>query len=507
MTTSVKAGHLLMAEIFGTRLDQGAGEYLKKYEVRAVCLFRRNMESEAQLTALCAELREVMGPTGLIAIDQEGGGVVRTDFWAFPPSALALGAADDLTLTGEVAQANARFLRSVGINWNFAPVLDVNVNPLNPVIGDRAFGSDPEQVAAHGLAYMHGLEAAGVAACAKHFPGHGDTHQDTHLELPTVTRTLPELEQTELLPFRRAVQAGASAIMTAHIIFPALGGELPATLSHKVLTGLLREQWGYDGVIITDSMGMLAIDSHYGRGEAGVMALRAGADMLMSLGKTEAQIETLEAVQAALDDGSYDPAPALARLERLAAKFPVQIRPQPERGADTLLFGHAWARGLCRVGDVQRPAQGGKALLVVRREEAERNVSEAGLSAAQVGAALEGIYDLQLQTYDDPADLDWPALRAQADAAGAALLVATTGRLRTSFDFNEVCPDLHLCLWNPYAVLDIPAPALVTCGYRPEAVAALRAYLSGHAEATGVLPLAGLEREAVRSAVQSSPLH
>ncbi|ULH14203.1 beta-N-acetylhexosaminidase (plasmid) [Deinococcus sp. KNUC1210] len=494
MTTAVKAGHLLMAEIFCTRLDEETTTYLKAFEVKAVCLFRRNIESEAQLTRLCADLSALMGPDALIAIDQEGGGVVRTSFWAFPPSALCLGAADDVALTEQVAQANARFLRSVGINWNFAPVLDVNVNPHNPVIGDRAFGSDPEQVAAHGLAYARGLEAAGVAACAKHFPGHGDTHLDSHLELPTVNRPRPELEQTELLPFRRAVQDGISAIMTAHIVFPALDETLPATLSHAVLTGLLRREWGYEGVIITDSMGMLAIDSHYGRGEAGVAALQAGADMLMALGPISAQIRTLDAVQAALDDGSYDPAPSLARLRRLAAQFPAQIRPQPERGADTLLFERAWGRGLCQIGAVQRPAPGSRALLVVRREEAERNVSEAGLSADQVVTALGGLYALQLHSYDDPAQLDWPALRAQADAAGAALLLATTGRLRADFDFEGVRPDLHLCLWNPYAVLDVPAPALVTYGYQPEALAALHAFLSGHAEATGRLPLAGLER-------------
>ncbi|WP_425144841.1 beta-N-acetylhexosaminidase [Deinococcus sp.] len=492
MTQTVKAGHLLMAELFGTRLDDQTRVYLTRYEVRAVCLFRRNIESEAQLTQLCAELREIMGPDALIAIDQEGGGVVRTDFWAFPPSALALGAADDLALSEQVAQANARFLRSAGINWNFAPVLDVNVNALNPVIGDRAFGSDPESVAQHGLAYARGLEVFGVAACAKHFPGHGDTHQDSHLELPTVNRSRPELEATELRPFERAVQAGVSAIMTAHIVFPALDAEHPATLSRKILTGLLRRQWGYDGVIITDSMGMLAIDTHYGRGAAAVQALHAGADMIMALGPTEAQIETLEAMQAAIDDGSFDPAPAQRRLSALARRFPAQIRPQPERGADTLLLQRAWARGLCRVGEGVRPALGSKALLVVRREEAERNVSEAGLSAHRLAAALGDLYDLTLHQYDDPAALDWPALREAADGAGAALLLATTGRLRSVFSFGSVRPDLHLCLWNPYAVLDVPAPALVTCGYRPEALAALRAYLSGQAEATGRMPLAGL---------------
>ena len=488
----VKAGRLLMVELFGTQLSAETADYLREHDIRAVCLFRRNIASEVQLTRLCADLRAAMGPGALIAVDQEGGGVVRTDFWPFAPSALCLGAADDLTLTEEVAGANARFLRSAGINWNFGPVLDVNVNPLNPVIGDRAFGSDPEAVARHGLAYARGLEREGVAACAKHFPGHGDTHQDSHLELPTVARSRAELEHTELLPFERAVQAGVAAIMTAHIVFPALDAGSAATLSPAILSGLLRGEWGYDGVIVTDSMGMLAIESHYGRGPAALAALHAGADLVMALGPLEAQLETLAAVQAALDDGTLDPAPALARLTRLAQRFPPKVRPHAERESDAQLFGRAWARGLCRVGEVVRPAPGSQVQLVVRREEQERNVSEAGLSARQLAAALGELYRVTLHEYDDAARLDWPALRAGADAAGAALLLATTGRLRADFRFAGAAPDLHLCLWNPYAVLDVPAPALVTCGFRPEALAALRAYLAGQVQAMGQLPLAGI---------------
>ena len=366
----MKAGRLLMVDLPGPTLDEDTAQHLRQHGIWAVCLFRKNIVSEAQLTQLCAALRELMGPEALIAVDQEGGGVVRTDFWPFPPSALALGAArdptqpdsaqPDFTQTREVAAANARFLRSVGVNWNFAPVLDVNVNPLNPVIGDRAFGSDPELVARHGLAYAAGLNDSGVAACAKHFPGHGDTDQDSHLALPTVSRSRPELKATELLPFRRAAEAGIPAIMTAHIVFPALDAELPATLSPAILTGLLRHEWGYEGVIITDSMGMQAIDSsdfgqHSGRGPAAVQALLAGADMVMALGRREVQLETLAAVQAALDGGRYDPAPSLARLSGLAARYPAQLRLHIERHTDALLFERAWARGLSAVGKVILP--------------------------------------------------------------------------------------------------------------------------------------------------------
>ena len=487
---TVRAGQLLMVDLPGPELSAEEAGYLRQHGVRAVCLFRRNIVSEAQLTKLCADLRRVMGPEALIAVDQEGGGVVRSDFWPFPPSALSLGAAGQPDLTRRVAAANARFLRSVGINWNFAPVLDVNVNPLNPVIGDRSYGSDPERVADHGLACAAGLAQEGVAACAKHFPGHGDTEQDSHHDLPTVTRSRSDLETTELLPFRRAVQAGIPAIMTAHIVFPALDPGLPATLSPAVLNGLLRGQWGYDGVIVTDSMGMQAIDGHYGRGPAAVLALRAGADLVMALGRREVQLQTLDAVQAELDAGRYDPAPALVRLSRLAADFPSLVRPHPERGADARLFAEAWALGLSPYRAPVPPRPGQRVLLVVRREEAARQVSEAGLSASRLSAAVSAHFPLTLHEYDDVAALDWTALRSEADHQGAALLLASTGRLRAAFPglTSETAPDLHLCLWNPYAVLDVPAPAIVTGGFRPEGVSALMSWLRGEREATGVLP-------------------
>jgi beta-N-acetylhexosaminidase len=493
--TTPQAGRLLMVDLPGTELSGEEAFYLRQNGIRAVCLFHRNIESELQLARLILDLRGAMGPEALIAIDQEGGGVVRTRFWPYPPSALALGAAGDPELTQQVAAANARFLRSVGINWNFAPVLDVNINPLNPVIGDRSYGSSAEKVAAHGLACARGLMDEGVAACAKHFPGHGDTSEDSHLSLPTVRRTRPELDRTELLPFRQATQAGVPAMMTAHIVFPALGDALPATLSPAILNGLLRGEWGYEGVIVTDSMGMQAIDGNYGRGPAAVLALKAGADLVMALGRREVQQQTLDAVQALLDGGEYDPAPALERLSTLARRFPSLPLPHLEREADSQLMQHAWARGLSLVGNVRLPAPGSPVLLVVRAEEQARNVSEAGLSASYLRTALEDLYDVQLHEFTDASHLDWPALRALADAREASLWLATTGRLRADFPglAAGTGPDLHLCLWNPYAVLDVPAPAVVTCGFRPEALAALRAYLSGTAEATGILPLKGLE--------------
>ena len=231
---------------------------------------------------LTADLREVMGEHALIALDQEGGSVVRATFLPQPPAAMALGAGGDADACEAVGAAVARGLRSLGINWNFAPVLDVNNNPANPVIAERSFSEDPRQVALLAGAWMRGALGEGVACCVKHFPGHGDTHVDSHRDLPVVDKSLDELRALELLPFA-ALKDEAPAMMTAHIVYPQLDPEHPATLSRRILGGLLREEMGYDGVVITDSLVMKAIHERYGHPRAAVLTLAAGADMAMAL--------------------------------------------------------------------------------------------------------------------------------------------------------------------------------------------------------------------------------
>ncbi|MFC6659667.1 glycoside hydrolase family 3 protein [Deinococcus multiflagellatus] len=361
MTSLPQPGELLMVDIPGPTLDDDTADHLQRCGIRSVCLFGKNVQSEPQLRALCADLRAVLGAGALIAMDHEGGAILRPTFWPFAPGAMTLGAADDPALTGAVSAALARQLRRVGVNWNFAPVLDVNVNPANPVIGERAFGADPAAVIRHGRAALRGHAGAGVAACVKHFPGHGDTVLDSHLALPTVPKPRAALDATELAPFR-ALLPEAPAVMTAHIVYPALDPQHPATLSRAILTDLLRRDWGYEGVIVTDSMGMQAIDGHYGRGEAAVLALGAGADLVMALGRREAQDATLAAVAEALATGRLDPAQmtaSLGRLRALAQTFPAQVAPTPDPGADEALFARAWAAGLTayRTPQAPRPAR------------------------------------------------------------------------------------------------------------------------------------------------------
>ena len=489
---TIQAGHLMMVDLPGPVLDDDTAAHLKTHHIRAVCLFGKNVQDEEQLRRLCHDLREVMGEDALIAIDHEGGAILRTPFWPAPPSAMSLGATDDVALTRDVNAALARQLRSVGINWNFAPVMDVNTQSTNPVIGVRAYGADPALVTRHALAACAGQEGAGVASCVKHFPGHGDTHQDSHLALPRVDRDRSELETTEFVPFRAAVQAGVPAFMTAHIIYSALDSERPATLSRPILTGLLREEWGYDGVIVTDSMGMKAIDDHYGRGEAAVMSLAAGADVVMALGKREAQLATLTNVAAALQDGTLDPEGAnrsVQRLSRLARQFPAQqqfqaqAQPDAQRNADAALFASAWKRGLVTVGNAVPPVPGSRVTLIARQEEARANVSEAGLPARALARALGPLYDLKVLEYQEASELDWTELRS----VGRFLLLATAGRHLQS-GLTGASPDLHLCLYNAYSVLDVPAPALLSFGAQPEALEAVVDWLRGEVRVSGTLP-------------------
>src|SRR5579862_686020 len=213
-------GHLVMVDIPGTSLDAASAEFLRRHPVRAICLFRRNLGTEDEIRKLTADLREVMGPNSLIGIDQEGGSTIRATFLPQAPAAMALGAIGDEALCEEVGATVARGLRSLGINWNFAPVLDVNNNPGNPVIAERSFSEDPEAVARLAGAWMRGSLREGVACCVKHFPGHGDTNVDSHHALPTVDKSVAQLEALELRPFRALAHArgdtpAAPAVMTA----------------------------------------------------------------------------------------------------------------------------------------------------------------------------------------------------------------------------------------------------------------------------------------------------
>jgi len=485
------AGQLIMIRLFGTELDADTAAFIRANRIRGACLFRQNMLDAVQLTRFTGDLRAAMGKEALIALDQEGGAVVRSLWVPPPPSAMALGAADDPALARDVGAAVARAVKSMGFNWNFAPVLDLNNNPLNPVIAERSFGADPERAPAIALAWMAGSESEGVACCVKHFPGHGDTHVDSHRDLPTVDKPLAELERFEFAPFRRAAAAGAPAMMTAHIVYPALDPEAPATMSRPILTGLLRERMDYRGVIITDGMDMHAIALRYDAGEAAVNALLAGADMVMAIGSRETQERTLDAIAQAIADGRLARAEVdarLARLRELAASHPAGAVDYATEDADRALMAAAWRRGLTARGNPQRPPAGSKLRLVARQDVVSDGVSEAGVPAERIAASLRRLYDVELVTFADADSFDWSALPQD----GRLTVLASTSRRRYGPHARTTWkPDLHLALWNPYQALDIDAPALMTYGFAPPALEAVSAWLAGETEAEGRCPVPG----------------
>lgn len=478
-------GPLLMVDIPGQHLDDRTADFLRANRIRAVCLFRKNLGRLPEVVALTQALHRVMGPGALIGLDQEGGSVVRSTFLPQAPSAMALGAAGDEPLAQRVGAAVARGLKSLGVNWNFAPVLDVNNNPDNPVIAERSFAEDPQAVTRLAGAWMRGSLAEGVACCVKHFPGHGDTHIDSHLALPSVDKSRAELEALELLPFK-ALRGLAPSMMTAHIVYPQIDPDHPATLSRAVLHGILRRDWGYDGVVITDALMMKAIAERYGYASAAVMAIDAGADMVLAQGSAGEQQQALAALQAAFDDGRLTREQgerANARLDRLAAAYPVQHGPYSpaQHAADDALMHEAWARGLSCLRGAVPPALHARLRVLVQADVPTDQVSEAGPTAAQVMALFDSFADVQPLVCDDIAAFDWQALPQD----GRQTLLVSTRRDRYGAAARGWRPDLHLVLWNPFQALDVAAPAVLTWGYAEGALAALKAWLEGRAPAPG----------------------
>jgi len=294
-----------------------------------VVIYPRNFSSVERLRKLTGEIRRAAGRPVLIGIDQEGGTRFALGKPFTPwPSAAELGRAGDPALAEQVARAMAVELRAVGCNLNFAPMLDLHVNQESPVTKERSFGSDPYRVAKMGVAFEQGLRAGRVLSCAKHFPGHGDTVVDPHLDLPVFMGTMERLESMDLVPFAAAIASGVPTIMTAHILLPKIDPENPASLSRILLEGVLRQRLGFGGVILADDLGMGAIAKRYGPGEAAVQSLRAGTDISMLCHDWSAVAPAIAAVRKGHEEGRFDIPEwnaSLERIERVCAQAELPV--------------------------------------------------------------------------------------------------------------------------------------------------------------------------------------
>lgn len=333
-------GQLAIAGFAGHSIPAELRSLAREFDLGGVIFFARNVESPEQVAELSREAQLLARELPLwVSVDQEGGRVARlkAPFTVWPPMQ-TLGRSGDEQLAARFARALASELKAVGISLDYTPVLDILTNPGNPVIGDRALAARAEDVARLGRVIVETLQAEGVAACGKHFPGHGDTSTDSHFELPFVEHPPDRLDAVELVPFRAAIQARVASIMTAHIVVPALDSERPATLSRAIVDGLLKKKLGFEGLVLTDDIEMKAIGNAYGVPDATVAAVTAGCDAVLMCGTApDVQAAALEAVIHAVEEDALPLArveDALARQRRVKERFlvPGKARTRPLDG-------------------------------------------------------------------------------------------------------------------------------------------------------------------------------
>lgn len=514
MTLEQKAAQMVMIDIPDQELSQRTLDHITRYCYNGVILFAKNVDTRAQLVQLNRDLNRAFGIAPLLTVDQEGGLVDRFRFPGMnnSPGAMGLSATGDVSLTERAHEIMGLELSSLGISLDFAPCLDVNSNRSNPVIGVRSFGADAQTVTQHGIAAMKGLQKGGVAACGKHFPGHGDTDTDSHINLPSVGRSREELDLVELAPFREAMAQGLDSIMTAHVTFPALDPTpgLPATLSKPILTGLLREEYGYEGVIFTDSMAMQAIADNFGVGEAAVLSVQAGADIVLACGPFENHIATVEGLIQAVKDGRLSQQrldESLRRIFELKAKY---CR-DPESEPSYPVSEHEnFMREVCRqsvtsleLESDQLPLRG-KVMILIPDMLPQSPLGELNraVSLAEILEKEKGNQEIEIteKRFHLHASADsWRELSSEAQSYERVVvclysrdqLPDSQRTLLENLVRDGVNP-VVVSLSSPYLFDLVPAQItnkILTYNYTPLTLSALARYLLGKQNAPGVCPV------------------
>jgi beta-N-acetylhexosaminidase len=528
MSLEEQIGQVLVAGFPGPTPSPEIIDLIQRHHVGNIILFSRNVQNAPQLRRLTSELQRIAREAGhrhplLIGIDQENGSVRRLgpDATIFPGN-MALGAIGSEQMAHKVTRAAGHELLELGVNLNFAPVVDVNNNPANPVIGNRSFGEDPQQVARLGSAAVKGWQDAGVIGCLKHFPGHGDTAVDSHLALPILPYALQRLEEVELVPFQSGIAAGAAMIMSAHISFPAITHDeaLPATLSPAILRGLLREQLGFKGVIISDCLEMKAISEGVGIGRGSVLALLAGIDLVLISHLYERQRAGIDAIKAALDSGELPPEllqQAVERVIQLKQRYLSrendQTAPQEHlqwvgNVAHQQLSEQAYALSTTLVRNQQ-----GLIPLQLRPEQRLAIVYPVKQAWTEVADRKLAIDDLVQQVQQRHANVSVHPFHVQSDdvqdlldqVQGADIVLAIT--VNANLDPQQTALMQALCqsgqsviglaVHNPYDLIAFPqlGTYLATYEYSPPALTAAVRVIFGEREAQGHLPvsLPGIE--------------
>jgi beta-N-acetylhexosaminidase len=514
-TLADRVGELLMIGLDGTAIHEAPADFIA--DLSGAILFQRNLRDAAQARALVDGLqaaRRSGSPPLLIAVDQEGGTVSRLHPFGTPtPSAMSLGASGDSSLTESIYGLVGDELAALGINLDFAPVADVNTNRNNPVIGIRAFGAQPDAVAQHVAAAIRGLRRSGVASTAKHFPGHGDTTVDSHLALPVITRSLDQLRAVELTPFRAAIKAGVDAVMTAHVAYPALEPTgIPATLSRAVITGLLREELAYDGVVCTDCMQMNAVATQEAPGVAAVRAVAAGADLVLF----SSSLDDAKSARAALRTAVLDQSLDNKQIERSLGRIDLLRKRLQVRAADAAALAQvgssehraqarsAALRGITLVRDPQQlvplRASSGERILILHffggaMTPAEHSTNTTTALGTALSAGPARIHE-QVRGAD-PAGHEYKQLLMAAGTAAAIICVtyrASMHPLQARAVADLVLfgkPVVVVMAREPYDIDVLPLEASVIAAYGDDesAMAAVADVLLGRAHAGGQQPV------------------
>ncbi|MFG6150281.1 beta-N-acetylhexosaminidase [Halobacillus sp. B23F22_1] len=321
MSLDEKIGQMIFGGVEGTGMNADTREMIKNYHVGGLILFGHNIESAAQTVNFLNEMKTTNAENPyplLLGVDEEGGSVTRMpDEVKSLPTSRSIGELNDPEVAFQAGTILGEQMQALGFNLDFAPVLDVNSNPNNPVIGDRSFGGSPEIVTPLGIQTMKGIQNKGVISVIKHFPGHGDTGVDSHLELPMVNKSYEELSELELVPFKKAISEGADVSMIAHILLPQIDKKSPASMSKEVITGMLRDDYNFDGVIITDDLTMGAITEHYSVADAAVQSVKAGGDLLLVAHNPALVVTVFEELKAAVDSGEISEERINESVERI----------------------------------------------------------------------------------------------------------------------------------------------------------------------------------------------
>ncbi len=509
MTLQEQIGQRLVTGFPGTELTEDFRRVVREHQIANVILFRENIESCAQLRRICAEIqqlvREATGHGAFITIDQEGGTVTRLPADAVNvPGAMAIAATGDAENAYRAGLLTGRELRALGVNFDLAPSVDVNNNPKNPVIGARSYGDAPDTVSRYAARMIQGLVDGGVLCSAKHFPGHGDTDADSHLALPCVDKSRAELEQMELAPFRAAIAAGVPAIMTTHILFPQIEpGGVPATMSRRIMTELLRGEMGFDGLIISDCMEMRAIKDHFGTVNGVIAAMAAGVDLVFVTHNTLLGGEAARAVQQAVADGRLDAGEMAASAQRILAYKEKWVDDVPAGSFD---FEAARAENeamlQATITEVHRPAAGipvlGEHPLCIGcpayRTSLVGNVDDgkANLFGSRMAQELHG--EAATMT-SDPGDAEIEALVQAAKAHSGAVVGTFNAYLRPGQRAlvralaEAGVPTAAVALRAPYDLAGLPETVwtLAAFEYTPQSLRAAARVLRGEAKAAGKL--------------------